>query len=193
ALFRPSKPMSTYLVAFVVGEYNVLTATTLGLSGSVPTSVVYPLTYEQTDAEWALRNAYKILPYYEGLFDVPYPLPKMDHAAIFDFAAGAMENWGLITYRSTDLMANEDDESEASLKNVVVVVAHELAHQWFGDIVTMEWWNDLWLNEGFASFVENLGVDYVQPQYQIWNDYVMMVSSALDLDVSRYTHPIQQP
>jgi len=189
-LFRPSLPMSTYLVAFTVGQFNTDTCTTS--CAGVPTRVIFPVTFASDAGEFALRNSMWILSYYEKLFNLSYPLPKMDHVAVFDFSAGAMENWGLITYRTSDLLLS-NPASLASEKNIVVVVAHELAHQWFGDLVTMEWWNDLWLNDGFACFVENLGVNYIQPSYEIWNDFVMSVSGALDLDVSNYTHAIEQP
>ncbi len=106
-------------------------------------------------------------------------------------AFGAMENWGAITYRITALLATPGLSSLSRFKRISDVIAHELAHQWFGDIVTMAWWNDLWLNEGFASFVENLGVNYTHPEYSIWEDFARSGNGALDIDSSIYTHSIQ--
>ena len=123
-------------------------------------------------AEFALRTAINITEFYEKYFGIGYPLPKQDLIAIPDFGAGAMENWGLITYRETSLLYSPERSSASSQQWVAVVVAHELAHQWFGNLVTMQWWNDLWLNEGFASWMEYKGVAETQPGWameeQFW-------------------------
>ena len=116
----------------------------------------------------------------------------MDLIAIADFAAGAMENWGAVTYRETAILVDPEQSSEATRQRVAVVVAHELAHQWFGNLVTMEWWTHLWLNEGFASWIEYLAVDHLFPEWQIWTQFVYSdLSRALDLDGLENTHPIE--
>lgn len=112
--------------------------------------------------------------------------------AIPDFAAGAMENWGLITYRETALLVDENETSAASRQIVAIVVGHELAHQWFGNITTMEWWTHLWLNEGFASWIEYLCVDYCCPEYDIWTQFASTdYTKALELDALSNSHPIE--
>eukprot|EP01083_Nonionella_stella_P069908 186674_1 len=186
--FETSPAMSTYLVAFVVGLYkNVTNHTVNGLK----TSVYFPMDSDTNHAQYALDAAVKILPFYEQLFGVPFPLPKMDCIALSDFSAGAMENWGLVTYRRTALLVDPVTSSESALRRVVVVIAHEFAHQWFGDIVTMTWWDDLWLNEGFASFVEHIGTNYSSPAFDIWNFFLINMDNVLSIDASYYTHPIQ--
>ena len=115
----------------------------------------------------------------------------LDLIAIPDFAAGAMENWGLITYRETSLLYSEEETSVESKQWIGVVVAHELAHQWFGNLVTMSWWNDLWLNEGFASFMEYRGVDYIQPDWKMKDQFLVdVVVPALELDSLTTSHPV---
>ena len=115
----------------------------------------------------------------------------LDLIAIPDFGAGAMENWGLITYRETSLLYSEDETSVQSKQWIGVVVAHELAHQWFGNLVTMLWWNDLWLNEGFASFMEYRGVDHIQPDWKMRDQFfVDVVNPALELDSLTTSHPV---
>ncbi|ETO15851.1 hypothetical protein RFI_21512 [Reticulomyxa filosa] len=102
-----------------------------------------------------------------------------------------MENWGLVTYRTSALLVSMYSSSLSNRKRVTTVVAHELAHQWFGDIVTMEWWDDLWLNEGFASFVENIGTDYAHPEFKIWETFLDSENSMLFVDSSYFTHPVE--
>lgn len=110
---------------------------------------------------YALNAGPHVLSFYETYFNVSFPLPKQDMIAIPDFSAGAMENWGLITYRETALLLDPLTSSESNKDRVAEVVAHELAHQWFGNLVTLKWWNDLWLNEGFATFVSYIGMNDV--------------------------------
>eukprot|EP01084_Bolivina_argentea_P174647 302519_1 len=171
--FHTSPLMSTYLIAFAIGLYNHVTNyTTNGLKSSI----YFPINSDINHATYALNTAIKILPFYEQLFGVSFPLPKMDCLALSDFSAGAMENWGLVTYRRTALLVDPVISSEAALQRVVVVIAHEFAHQWFGNIVTMNWWNDLWLNEGFASFIEYLGTDYINNKFEIWDFFLIYMN-----------------
>ncbi|KAK6184662.1 hypothetical protein SNE40_007092 [Patella caerulea] len=186
--FQLSKRMSTYLVAFVVSDFDHISDTT---KNNVTVSVYAPKDMIN-QAEFALNSAVKILEYYDEFFGVPYPLPKQDLIAIPDFAAGAMENWGLITYRLTALLYDPSSSSLSSKQWVATVVAHELAHQWFGNLVTMEWWDDLWLNEGFASYVEYLGTDVVLPNFRMTDQFIVDdFLVALNLDSLSTSHPIQ--
>ena len=125
---------------------------------------------------------------------VPYPLPKLDMMCITEFAAGAMENWGLVTYREVALMIDEATASPQQKQRVAIVVAHELAHQWFGNLVTMAWWDGLWLNEGFAAFMEHFCIDALFPEYKIWEQYTTdAFSSAQRLDALKSSHPVIVP
>ncbi|RWS19687.1 puromycin-sensitive aminopeptidase-like protein, partial [Leptotrombidium deliense] len=144
--FATSPVMSTYLVAFIVGEFDFVEDTTCN---GVKVRVYTPVGKKE-QGKFALDVAVKSLPFYENFFSVSYPLPKMDLIAIADFASGAMENWGLVTFRETCLLFDEKNTASQRKQWISLVVAHELAHQWFGNLVTMEWWTHLWLNEGFA-------------------------------------------
>uniref|UniRef100_A0A1X7VNA5 Uncharacterized protein n=1 Tax=Amphimedon queenslandica TaxID=400682 RepID=A0A1X7VNA5_AMPQE len=186
-VFNRTPIMSTYLLAFIVGEYDYIEDKD---SNGVVVRVYTPLGKKE-QGRFALNIATKTLPFYRKYFNVPYPLPKIDLIAIPDFAAGAMENWGLVTYRERLLLASED--SPISSKQIVaIVVGHELAHQWFGNLVTMEWWTDLWLNEGFASWIEYLCVDYCHPEFDIWTQFLAQdYAQALSLDALSNSHPIE--
>ncbi|XP_015267948.1 PREDICTED: puromycin-sensitive aminopeptidase [Gekko japonicus] len=186
--FARTPVMSTYLVAFVVGEYDfVETRSTDGVLVRVYTPVG-----KAEQGKFALEVAAKTLPFYKDYFNVPYPLPKIDLIAIADFAAGAMENWGLVTYRETALLIDPKNSCSSSRQWVALVVGHELAHQWFGNLVTMEWWTHLWLNEGFASWIEYLCVDHCFPEYDIWTQFVSAdYTRAHELDALDNSHPIE--
>eukprot|EP00439_Symbiodinium_sp_Y106_P055841 s1401_g7.t2 len=130
---------------------------------------------------------------YDDYFGLPYPLPKLDMIAIPEFAAGAMENWGLVTYREVDLLIGEG-ASRNQMQRVCIVVTHELAHQWFGNLVTMMWWDDLWLNEGFASWSEHYMADQIFPDFAMWDQFTSDTqAAAMRLDSLRSSHPIQVP
>eukprot|EP01130_Rhizamoeba_saxonica_P008191 TRINITY_DN3310_c1_g1_i1.p1 TRINITY_DN3310_c1_g1~~TRINITY_DN3310_c1_g1_i1.p1 ORF type:complete len:870 (+),score=221.39 TRINITY_DN3310_c1_g1_i1:38-2611(+) len=186
-VFDETPIMSTYLLAFVVGEFEFLEdVTSEGITVRVWTT---PGKIHM--GKFALEVCKNVLSYFASYFGIPYPLPKQDMIAIPDFSAGAMENWGLITYRQTALLC-DDSSSVSSKKRVAYVVAHELAHQWFGNLVTMEWWKELWLNEGFATFVGNLAVDNFFPQWDIWTSFVSdYIFRALDADSLVNSHPIE--
>ncbi|XP_021954471.1 endoplasmic reticulum aminopeptidase 2 [Folsomia candida] len=185
--FEESVEMSTYLVAFVICDYESISNKT---SKKVEVSIHTPHGL-LNQAQFALQTAVQLMDYYDEFFSVAYPLPKQDLIAIPDFGAGAMENWGLITYRETSILYDKNESSSAAHQWVAVVVAHELAHQWFGNLVTMRWWNDLWLNEGFASFVEYVGVDHIQPDWKMMEQFVLeKTQTALALDALASSHPI---
>ncbi|XP_011304312.1 puromycin-sensitive aminopeptidase isoform X2 [Fopius arisanus] len=188
--FQKSPIMSTYLVAVVVGEFDFVEDKTT--DGTVVR--VYTPKTKQEQGRFALEVATKVLPYYNKYFGISYPLPKMDLIAIADFSAGAMENWGLVTYRETCLLVDPENTSAVSKQWIALVVSHELAHQWFGNLVTMEWWTHLWLNEGYASFVEFLCVAHLFPEYDIWTQFVTdTYIKALELDGLKNSHPIEVP
>ncbi|OUM63816.1 hypothetical protein PIROE2DRAFT_36421, partial [Piromyces sp. E2] len=181
-IFANSTKMSTYLVAFIVSNFKSISKTNKGIDISV-----YARPEQIESTEYALEVATKILRFYESTYDIPYPLPKLDLVAIPDFEAGAMENWGLITFRETALLYDEKSPSSINKQYVATVVAHELAHQWFGNLVTMKWWDDLWLNEGFAD----LGTNAAEPEWGMENHwYYMDVLKAFKTDSSHFTHPI---
>lgn len=186
-VYAKSLKMSTYLVAFIVGEIDYVSAKT---RNHIEVRVYAPKGYEHQGV-FAADTAAKVLDYFADYFDEEYPLPKMDMVAIPDFGSGAMENWGLVTYRMTALLVDESSSLKTK-QGVAYVVSHELAHQWFGNLVTMEWWSDLWLNEGFATWVGWLAVDKLFPQWQVWVDFVTGdLQSGLSLDALRSSHPIQ--
>ncbi|MCL4366479.1 M1 family metallopeptidase [Patescibacteria group bacterium] len=186
--FAPTPKMSTYLLAFIVGEFEYIEKET---EGKVKVRV-FTTPGKKEQAKFALDVAIKSLDFYEQYFGIPYPLPVLDMIAIPDFAAGAMENWGAVTYRESTLLIDEESSSTANKQWVALVIAHELAHQWFGNLVTMEWWTHLWLNEGFASFIEYLAIDHIFPSWDIWTQFVATeLSDAFSLDSLKNTHPIE--
>ncbi len=166
--FETTPKMSTYILAWVVGELHKKSAKTKrGVEVNVWATPAQPAA----SFDFALDMATKAIDYYEEYFETEYPLPKSDHVALPDFSYGAMENWGLITYRETTLLADPDTISISSKQYVATVIAHELAHQWFGNLVTMRWWNNLWLNESFATLMEYLAVDHIHPEWDMWLDF----------------------
>lgn len=188
-VFMDTPLMSTYLLAFVVGEFDFIQAQT---DHGVAVRVYTP-PGRASHGEFALKVATQSLDGYDDYFSISYPLPKLDMIAIPEFAAGAMENWGLVTYREVDLLI-ATGASRNQLQRVAITVAHELAHQWFGNLVTMTWWDDLWLNEGFASWCENDTVAKIFPDFSIWDQFVSDTqTAALKLDAMRSSHPIQVP
>jgi puromycin-sensitive aminopeptidase len=188
--FEPTPKMSTYLLAYLVGEFEYLEKTT-------PEGVrvrVYATPGKKNQLDFALETAVRTLSFFTDYFGIPYPLRKMDMIAVPDFAAGAMENWGAVTYRETALLLDPEKTSLSHKQRVVEVVAHELAHQWFGNLVTMAWWDDIWLNEGFATWVEVLAMDHLFPEWSPWEEFAATnVAYAMELDGLANTHPIQVP
>lgn len=176
--------MSTYLVAFIVANF---TPVSKNVSNTLLSVYAVPDKKEHTD--YALDVASKFLDFYNNFFEIPYPLKKLDLVAIPDFLAGAMENWGLITFRETSLLVGS--HSSALEKQVVAsVVAHELAHQWFGNLVTMSWWNDLWLNEGFATYMQYMSIQNVLPHLDIENVFLDVRLRAMEKDALNSSHAV---
>lgn len=166
--FETSPRMSSYLLAFVIGELHSKTARTKGgVEVSVWATVAQPLESMDFPLDIAVRS----IDFFDEYFGTPYPLQKSDHVALPDFSSGAMENWGLITYREIALLADPKTTSLAAKHYAATVIAHELSHQWFGNLVTMKWWNDLWLNESFANMMEYLAIDAIEPNWHIWLDH----------------------
>ncbi|KAK7497860.1 hypothetical protein BaRGS_00010994 [Batillaria attramentaria] len=189
-VYETTPKMSTYLLAFVVSDFVSLSATT----ANNVTYRVWARPESISQAQYALDVGVEVLTYFENYYQIPYPLPKQDMIAIPDFAAGAMENWGLITYRETAMLYQPGVSSEGDKQRVAVVVSHELAHQWFGDLVTPSWWDDLWLNEGFASYMEYVGVDVVHPDWKMFDQYIIEdVQDVFDFDSLVTSHPVYVP
>jgi len=186
--FATTPVMSTYLVAYVVGEFEYVEGKTA--EGVVVRTYTPPgLKHEGV---FSLDVAVKTLSYFSEFFAVAYPLPKLDLIAIPDFSAGAMENWGLVTFRTAILLFNENRTSAQDKQRIAYVVCHELAHQWFGNLVTMEWWTDLWLNEGFATWVGWLAADHIFPEWHVWDQFVVAdLKRAMSLDALKSSHPIE--
>jgi puromycin-sensitive aminopeptidase len=187
--FADTIKMSTYLVAFVVGE---LEATEVVRVGRTPLRV-WCVPGKKRLAAFGQEIGAASLKFFEEYYGVPYPGDKLDLLAIPDFAAGAMENLGAITFRETALLVDEHAASHAELERVADVVAHENAHMWFGDLVTMTWWNGIWLNEAFATFMEMLAVDAWKPEWQRWATFGASRAAALAVDGLHSTRPIEFP
>lgn len=188
--FNKSPLMSTYLVAFIVGELNYIETN----SFRVPIRVYATPDQDIEHGRFSLELAAKTLAFYEEKFDSKFPLPKMDMVAVPDFSAGAMENWGLITYRIVDLLLDEKTSGASMKERIAETVQHELAHQWFGNLVTMDFWDGLWLNEGFATWMSWYSCNAFYPEWKVWQTYVIdNLQSALALDSLRSSHPIEVP
>ena len=188
--YNKSPLMSTYLLAFIVGELKVVETDKFRL----PVRVFCTPDKDPEHGRFAAELGAKTLEFYEKEFDSKFPLPKMDMVAIPDFSAGAMENWGLITYRVVDLLFDEKNASASTKQRVAEVVQHELAHQWFGNLVTMDFWDGLWLNEGFATWMSWYSCNAFFPEWKVWEGYVTdNLQSALGLDGLRSSHPVEVP
>ena len=185
--FADTIKMSTYLVAFVVGE---LEATDPVMVGPTPLRV-WCVPGKTRLGRFALDIGAFSLDFFERYYGLPYPGDKLDLLAIPDFAAGAMENLGAVTFRETALLVNEAAASHTELERIADVVAHEIAHMWFGDLVTMAWWNGIWLNEAFATFMELLAVDAWKPEWKRWITFGVSRASAMSLDGLTATRPIE--
>ncbi|KAF2718561.1 hypothetical protein K431DRAFT_305979 [Polychaeton citri CBS 116435] len=196
--FERSPKMSTYLFAWAFGDFEyVEDFTRRKYNGKQLPVRVYTTKGLKSQGRLALESAHKIVDLYSEVFQIDYPLPKVDLLAVHEFTIifyGAMENWGLITYRTTAVLFDEDASDQKYRNRVVYVVAHELAHQWFGNLVTMDWWNELWLNEGFATWVGWYATDHLHPDWNVWGQFVTnSMQTAFQLDSLRTSHPIEVP
>ena len=188
-VFDATPIMSTYLLAFVIGDLTHIEKE--AADGTVVG--IWMTRGKEEQGQFALDTSVKLLSFFNDYFGIPYPLPKLDHLAIPDFAAGAMENWGCVTYRETALLVDPENSSAGTRQRVAEVVAHEMAHMWFGDLVTMDWWDDLWLNESFATWVGTKAVDWLFPEWSMWTQFVNMdTNRAFNLDGLKNSHPIEQ-
>ncbi|MBI3355758.1 MAG: M1 family metallopeptidase [Nitrospirae bacterium] len=187
--FADSIKMSTYLVAFIVGHIE---ATAPVFIGKTPLRL-WTVPGKQSLTPFGQDIASASLKFFEGYYGIPYPGDKLDLLAIPDFASGAMENLGAITFRETALLVDQRTGTHDELERVADVVAHENAHMWFGDLVTMSWWNGLWLNEAFATFMEMLAVDAWKPEWKRWDTFSVSRAAAFSVDGLHSTRPIEYP
>ena len=184
--FSKTPIVSTYLIYLGVGEFEYLT----GKVGKIQIRVI-TTKGNKSKGKFSLDLGKKLLTSYEKYFGIKYPLPKLDLIAVPDFAAGAMENWGAITFRETILLYDPKTSSTRTKQFIAEVISHEIAHQWFGNLVTMKWWNDLWLNESFATFMATKFVDKFYPEWDLWHQFVEdAMNIAMGLDSLKTTHPI---
>ncbi len=187
--FAPTPRMATYLLAWVIGPLRSVSGVN---QGGIKVTSYAPLNQSSSSLEFANEVAMRALDYYTEKFQTPYPLAKLDQVALPDFEAGAMENWGLVTYRESCLLA-EPNASVDTKQSVAITVTHELSHQWFGDLVTMTWWNDLWLNESFATIMEYYATDALYPELKAWQDFFTSdCVAALRRDAVRGVQAVQQ-
>ncbi|XP_062328152.1 aminopeptidase N-like [Osmerus eperlanus] len=190
--FEPTSRMSTYLLAFIVSDFAMI-------DGSMEDSPIVVRIWARRKAilegqgQYALQVTGPILTFYETYYNASYPLSKSDQIALPDFNAGAMENWGLVTYRETALLYDQTISSNGNKERVLTVISHELAHMWFGNLVTLQWWNELWLNEGFASYVEYLGADHAEPTWNM-KDQILLndIHKVFAVDALASSHPLSR-
>ena len=184
--FSKTPVVSTYLIYLGVGEFEYLT----GKVGKIQIRVI-TTKGNKSKGRFSLDLGKKLLVSYEKYFGIKYPLPKLDLIAVPDFAAGAMENWGAITFRETILLYDPKTSSTRTKQFIAEVISHEIAHMWFGNLVTMKWWNDLWLNESFATFMATKFVDKFYPEWNLWDQFIEdAMNGAMGLDALKTTHPI---
>ncbi|XP_066094449.1 aminopeptidase N [Saccopteryx bilineata] len=190
--FHSTPVMSTYLLAYIVSEFT--SVETMAPNGVLIRIWARPSATMADHGRYALNVTGDILNFFAEHYNTSYPLEKSDQIALPDFNAGAMENWGLVTYRENSLLFDPTSSSSSNKERVVTVIAHELAHQWFGNLVTVAWWNDLWLNEGFASYVEFLGADKAEPSWNL-KDLIVLndVYRVMAVDALASSHPLSTP
>jgi len=185
--FSDSPKMSTYLLCLVIGQY----CSTDRMAGNTRISVHSP-TNRPSEGMFAVETAVKCVLIFNDFFGLPYCLPKLDLVGVACLSVGAMENWGLVTFRENSLLVDQATASNAQLQAVATIVAHEVSHQWFGNLVTMDWWSDLWLNEGFATFMQYYAVDRVWPKFKLWDQFASdVLIPSLQLDALENSHPVK--
>ncbi len=187
--FADTMKMSTYLVAFIVGPLDVTLPVDVN---NTPLRVAYPRGKGHL-TDYALDVGRFCLDFFADYYGIVYPGGKLDLVAVPDFAFGAMENLGCVTFREVLLLVDPAEVTQPELQNVTDVIAHELAHMWFGDLVTMKWWNGIWLNEAFATFMEMLATDAYRPEWDRWVSFGLSRSAAFDVDSLKSTRPIEYP
>ncbi|HYO50217.1 MAG TPA: M1 family aminopeptidase, partial [Chloroflexia bacterium] len=187
--FSSTKPMSSYLAAIVIGDI----ASTPEESVNGTPNRVWARRGKEQMGEFAHRYTARLLPWYEEYFGVPYHWDKYDQVAVPGFAAGAMENAGLVTFRQGALLMNPQTASWRQEKRIATVVAHEFAHMWFGNLATIKWWDDVWLSEAFAEWMAHKAIDHFSPDYKIWDDFQRLKNLALETDALKSTHPVHNP
>lgn len=193
--FERTPVMSTYLLAWALGDFEYVERhTERKYNGKQLPVRVYTTRGLKNQAEWAVEHAPKVIDLFSDIFEIEYPLPKSDLLAVHEFTHGAMENWGLVTYRTTRVLYDEATASPRLKNDIAYVVSHELAHQWFGNLVTMDWWDELWLNEGFATWAGWYAVNHMHPDWQVWSQFVNEgMQTAFSLDSIRASHAIHVP
>ncbi|XP_014827880.1 PREDICTED: aminopeptidase N-like [Poecilia mexicana] len=186
--FEATKKMSTYLLAIIVSDYAHLSTT----QGNIQVRIwARKKAIEEGQGNYSLKVTGPILDFFQSYYNISYPLRKSDQIALPDFYFGAMENWGLVTYRETNLLYDPVTSSTSNKETTVTIIAHELAHMWFGNLVTLRWWNEVWLNEGFASYVSYLGADYAEPDWNV-KDLIVLddVQKVFAVDALVSSHPL---
>ncbi|KAH6656691.1 peptidase family M1 [Truncatella angustata] len=194
-LFERTPVMSTYLLAWAVGDFEYIEAfTERRYNGKQIPVRVYTTRGLKEQGRWALEHAPKTIDLFSESFGLDYPLPKSDLLAVHEFTHGAMENWGLVTYRTTAVLFDPKTSDAQFKRRIAYVVAHELAHQWFGNLVTMDWWDELWLNESFATWAGWYAIDKFHPDWQVWAQFLNDGTElAFTLDSLRSSHPVHVP
>uniref|UniRef100_A0A8C6VXF7 Aminopeptidase n=1 Tax=Nothobranchius furzeri TaxID=105023 RepID=A0A8C6VXF7_NOTFU len=186
--FESTPKMSTYLLAVIVSDYAHLEAS----QGQTEIRIwARRKAIEQGQGDYALNITGLVLDFFQSYYNISYPLSKSDQIALPDFYFGAMENWGLVTYRETNLLYDPETSSNRNKETTATIIAHELAHMWFGNLVTLRWWNEVWLNEGFASYVAYLGADYAEPDWSV-KDLIVLnnVHKVFAVDALTSSHPL---
>ncbi len=186
--FAPTPNMSSYLFVLAAGELDRISGSSDGVGIGVVTT-----RGKAESCRYALESAIKLMHYYDDYFNIRYPLPKLDLIAVPGGPTGAMENWGGITFFESRLLFDPGNSPERLRRDNFVIIAHEMAHQWFGNLVTMAWWDDLWLNEGFATWMEAKAAEQLNPGWTIWLDETWVREAAMDDDAGRASHPVRQP